>query len=114
MRTNILGTEYTIKTEINRKNELRLETRDAFTDISTKEIIIAYFEINPENDLKNIEYHKNKVLRHEIIHAFLYESGLWINSNLNENWAMNEEMVDWLAIQYPKIHKIFEELDILE
>ena len=25
-------------------------------------------------------------------------------------WAKNEEMVDWIAIQYPKIKKVFQQL----
>jgi hypothetical protein len=28
-------------------------------------------------------------------------------------WSQNEEMVDWLAIQSPKIFKAFQELNIL-
>ena len=46
----------------------------------------------------------NKVKRHEIIHAFLFESGLAENSA----WAQNEEMVDFFAIQFPKLLKAFE------
>lgn len=56
---------------------------------------------------------KNLNLRHEIIHAFLNESGLSSSSNKTDCWAKNEEMVDWFAIQSPKIYKVFEELDIL-
>ena len=58
-----------------------------------------------------VEYRK-QVLRHEIVHAFLFESGLDINSNKSEEWARNEEMIDWLAIQFHKIEKVFKELDI--
>lgn len=43
----------------------------------------------------------------------MYESGLWADSNHSENWATNEEMIDWYAIQSPKIHKVFEKLGIL-
>lgn len=44
-------------------------------------------------------------LRHEITHAFLYESGLADNSAVlaGEGWAKNEEMVDWFARQGVKI-----------
>lgn len=45
-----------------------------------------------------------RALRHEIIHAFLMESGL-DNSSLNAySWAVNEEMVDWFALQWDKIN----------
>ena len=43
------------------------------------------------------------VLVHELVHAFLYESGLSINSLSPSGWASNEEMTDWMAIQGPKL-----------
>lgn len=52
-------------------------------------------------------------MRHEVIHAFLFESGLAENSNISDAWAVNEEMVDWLAIQAPKIFKAFQKLNII-
>ncbi len=50
---------------------------------------------------------KNK--RHEIIHAFLFESGLAENSE----WAQNEEMVDFFAIQFPKLMEVFKNADAI-
>lgn len=59
---------------------------------------------------------QNKTLRHEIVHAFMWESGLWRNARaLNgDSWSMNEEMVDWIAIQFPKIQKVYVQLGIEE
>lgn len=37
-----------------------------------------------------------EVVRHEIVHAFLYESGL-------SEYAQDEQLVDWIAMQFPKI-----------
>ena len=48
-----------------------------------------------------------------IIHAFLLESGLDSNSNSADSWAVNEEMVDWFAIQSPKIFKLFNKLELM-
>lgn len=62
---------------------------------------------NP-NTMENIGLYKDKVCRHEIIHAFLYESGLDV-----ESWARNEEIVDWLALQIPKMVRIFKEVNCL-
>ena len=53
---------------------------------------------------ENLAEYKKVVIRHELIHAFLFESGLDAAS-----WAMNEEMVDWFALQAPKLMKAFEE-----
>ncbi|MFD1464645.1 hypothetical protein ACFQ4L_00875 [Lapidilactobacillus mulanensis] len=44
-----------------------------------------------------------KDTRHELIHAFLCESGLAENSD----WAQNEEVVDWIARQFPKLFETF-------
>lgn len=53
-------------------------------------------------------------LRHEIVHAFFYESGLGDNSAYFEGaWAKNEEMVDWIAVQGEKIYKAWQEANAL-
>ena len=49
-----------------------------------------------------------------LIHAFLNESGLRYNSFAPETaWARNEEMVDWIAIQFPKLMKAFRDADAI-
>ena len=111
---NILGTEYTIEYG-SCKNFPPLHGIDGYTDTSTKQIIVddmsmAEGEVESKKDLKT---YQKSVIRHEVTHAFLYESGLAENSSGNESWATNEEMVDWFAIQSPKIFKVFQELDIL-
>ena len=109
---NILGTNYTIIFESEDK-DTRLKDNWGFTDFYTKEIFIRKdIDQETENSCKNLIYFKNKVLRHEIIHAFLYESGLNENSKSSMSWAENEEMVDWFAIQYPKLKAIFKKLNI--
>lgn len=105
---SILGTQY--KIIIIPENDYRYKRdSDGWCDSSSKELLLFNFkqDLNSKRDLA--EYQK-KVLRHEIIHAFLYESGLSINSSWSNSWAMNEEMIDWLAIQEPKIHKAFKEV----
>lgn len=53
-----------------------------------------------------IELAEKQTIRHELVHAFLDESGLQENSNQFEgSWATNEEMVDWIALQGPKIYE---------
>lgn len=102
MKVNILGTEYTIYKQTEDENKLLREC-DGYCDSSTKEIFVAKFKYT-EDSFKNLEAYERKVLRHEMVHAFLYESGLCVNSE----WANNEEIVDWIAIQFPKIQKVFE------
>lgn len=110
---NILGTEWTIITCKKEESELlNGKYRDGVTDDSTRTIYIC--EKKPDCELQDYETWKKLSLRHEIFHAFLFESGLDASSYThNAPWATNEEMVDWFAIQSPKIFKVFQKLDIL-
>lgn len=113
-KINILGTDWTIRygTE---ENFPGLKDSDGYTDSTVHDIIIddmSYSE-GDSSRKKNIDAYMKQVLRHEIVHAFLAESGLDGNGNYADHWEYNEEMVDWFAIQSPKIYKVFEELDLL-
>jgi hypothetical protein len=55
------------------------------------------------------EYQQRKTLRHEVVHAFLNESGLSSSSNGMETWAT----VDWFAAQGPKICRVWKQLGCL-
>lgn len=74
---------------------------------------LSYATKKDDCELQDYEIYKRSVLRHEIIHAFLYESVLDASSSTSGAWAINEEMCDWFAIQSPKIFKVFQELNIL-
>jgi hypothetical protein len=63
---------------------------------------------------KTIEIAQKQTLRHEIVHAFFNESGLSDSSASPANgWAKFEEMVDWIAIQGPKIYAAWHEAGAL-
>ena len=63
-------------------------------------------------ELADFEKKKKKVLRHEIIHAFLLESGLQENFTHPE-YGHDETFIDWIAVQFPKILKAFKAADAL-
>ena len=113
-KVNILGSEWNVKFG-SEKEYPNLTNVDGYTDLSIREIVVDGMkalqgQIGTKADL---ESYQKQVVRHEIIHAFLLESGLDSNSNSADSWAMNEEMVDWLAIQSPKIFKVFNELKLM-
>ena len=113
-KINILGTEYSIYTNVKEEKEPRLKENYGFCDYCTKEIFLSKEVLTEtEDSMKNLKEYEDKVLRHEIIHAYLFESGLRENSKGSIAWAANEEMVDWIAIQSPKIFKTFQELEII-
>lgn len=105
---NILGEEYKINTKVLTEEDEYLNEVCGYCDSSTKEIIVAEFK-NDIGALRNLKTFEDKVIRHEIIHAFLDESGLKECSE----WARNEEMVDFFANQIPKMVKVFKELEII-
>ena len=112
-KVNVLGTEYTIRIVKETESELlNGKFRDGCTDESKHEILIC--EKKADCELQDYEAYKKVILRHELIHAFLFESGLDASSIVCTGaWALNEEMIDWFAIQSPKIFKMFIELDLL-
>ena len=98
-QVSILGSNWDIH-ESDEIQEPRLIGADGFCDDSVKEIFVdSLKKIDKSCAKKNLESYKKKVLRHEITHAFLCESGLSECSD----WATNEEMVDWIARQGPKL-----------
>lgn len=110
MKINVLGAEYSI-TKSHHPGDARLENIDGLCDETTKEIVVETYEgeDGKPNAKAQLDVQRKKVLRHEITHAFLFESGLAENSF----WAQNEELVDWIAIQGPKIYKAWEEAGAL-
>lgn len=113
MKVDILGQEYEICMDVSELEDTLLADCDGYTDRSTKRIIIA--REPPECELKDFNAYKKVVVRHELIHAFLYESGLDANSiwHLQKDESHPEQMVEWLAMQFPKMLKIFQELDVI-
>ena len=114
-KVNILGTEYTVK-ERSQKEDEKLNDCDGYTDWTTREIIVRK---EREQDLgvkslRNIDAYIRLVIRHEIVHAFLFESGLDGSAVNICVWTQNEEMVDWFAIQGQKIYKAWQEADALD
>ena len=109
-KVNILGTEYTVIVEKYDSND-NFDGCDGYFDGSVKEVHLA-ITTPLDHEIKDINCYRKQVLRHELIHAFMFESGLDVSSNDTESWAKNEEMIDWWAIQFHKIEKVFKELKI--
>lgn len=109
MKIDVLGTKYTL-IESTESVDATLVGKDGYCDTSIKKLVVEKMTAaqNSPNSKKNLVEYKKTVKRHEIIHAFLHESGLDTCS-----WAANEEMVDWIAIQFPKMLKAFTDGDCI-
>lgn len=112
-KVSILGTTYSVHTGVSYQEDVALKGLFGYCSHIEQKIVVGDlltcdgWSNEREEDLKAQE---RLTLRHEIIHAFLNESGLTSSSNGVDCWARNEEMVDWIAIQYPKIKKVFQQL----
>ena len=77
---NILGQEYKIVYECE-DEDIRLKDADGYLESYAKEIHIDKSIFEQDNNdplqMKNLDIYGRKVIRHEIIHAFIIESGLW-------------------------------------
>lgn len=110
----ILGTNYKVHTNVPVTKDRDLTDRFGYCSHKERRIVVADLNTieswaNESEEVKSAQM--RETLRHEIIHAFLNESGLMGSSATGLPWAMNEEMIDWFAIQLPKMIKIFEQLD---
>ena len=116
-KVTILGATYQIKEVDWAADELLKACGWAgYCNETSKLIVYARPSTLPDKEMMTADelaLELKQTLRHEIIHAFLSESGLSGCSSPAEVWATNEEMVDYFAIQLPKIITVCQELDIL-
>lgn len=97
-KINILGTEYEIVMQTEAENP-KLEDANGLCEFYSKKIVLRTGYEEEKNAFDNIFDFQVKVLRHEIIHAFFHESGL-------DSYAEDETLVDYLAVQIPKLSSI--------
>lgn len=109
MKLNILGAKWNIEYR-NADANPDLDGRDGYADPSANLIVIA--NKRKDDDVLDFKEIQKRCLRHEIIHAFLFESGLGLNFE-HSQYGHEETMVDWIAIQFPKILKVFKEAGCL-
>lgn len=110
----VLGQEYRIEYHY-AKDDVKLKDSDGYLEPYEKKIIISQDLIDiatgkneDEGCCNCLGIFVNKIVRHEIMHAFFTESGI------SYRYTREEEdfIVDWIANQFPKMKKIFEELGV--
>lgn len=95
MHIDILGTPYNIKFMTEKENP-KLNDRNGLAELYSKELIIKTGYEDDFNAYNNITEYREKVLRHEILHAIFHECGL-------DKYSNDEDLVNFLALQYNKI-----------
>ena len=101
-KITILGTEYAVE----RRTELEdpaMVGASGYTDRSSKRIVLGEFQRTQALDCDDVTAEEAETIRHEIIHAFFFESGL-------EGYGNDETLVQWIAMQLPKINRVLGEI----
>lgn len=115
----VLGTEYQVFTKVKLEDDLCLKEKQlaGYCNSISKTIVIgdaSTFESCKYDSPSTRETYEKATLRHEIVHAFMYESGLDSSALTYDGpWATNEEMIDWFAAQGQKIFSAWEDADAL-
>ena len=104
MKANILGQDYDILID----ETLKDRGRDGECLMYEKKINIKPVQDMLESDasMSSKVTSWNETLRHELIHAFFFESGL-------VEYGGDETLVDFIGEQFPKLRQIFDEAGCL-
>lgn len=105
MKVNVLGTEYDMQVKGKAEDDTLMRA-DGYCQNYSKKIVIKRTEDMLDGDA-SIDAKKSRnehVKRHELVHAFLFESGL-------DDRSDDEELVDWIAIQVPKLVRAFKDVE---
>ena len=105
MSVDILGTKYNVRIRTE-KEDPELKNLNGYCMTLSKTIAVE----DKRNNIAGEDDITKRTLRHEILHAFFYESGL----DNEAPWASSEEqLVDWIALQLPKIIKACQTVNAL-
>lgn len=101
---NVLGTEYQIQSSEDIHRTLMESQNTGECDMYAKVISISpqeYIINDSREDVRKSVY--NICMRHEILHAFFHEAGV-------DKYSADETLVDFIAMQFPKMKALFEEV----
>lgn len=106
---NVLGTPYRVDM-VPESEDPKLKDMDGYMDPSIKRIVVADVNQRPADNesVHNPEWFQKNIVRHELIHAFITESGL------EDAFWHNEDMVRWLAYMFPRLMAAFKEAGALD
>lgn len=115
---SILGTDYTFEVRKYRQDAtFELCNMDGYHDGPTKLMVVCDLATHPSYRFESSAHKASamkEIARHEVVHAFLFQSGLAESClEYGKGWATNEEMVDWFALQGPKIYAAWKQINAI-
>ena len=117
-KVNVLGTEYSIEYKDYDDDPAFIKHGiDGYCEQDTHKIVVGDLHTFPSFEDETEEFIRacmKHTLAHECTHAIFNESGLQDSSAVFDGpFARNEMLVDWIAIQGPKLYKIWQEAGAL-
>ena len=116
IKVDILGSEWTVHL-IDRNSDNRFDkfNADGFCDYTTNSIDVANYpgQGNPGSEDYSISDGRVQIkhcIAHEMVHAFMFESGLSADWEHPSHFGQDETVVDWIAWQCPKIMEAHKEV----
>lgn len=111
-KVNVLGTEYSLFLDVPEDADSILKECSGYCDKTVKRIVVV--DKAQESNLSDWMEYRKTIMRHELIHAFLFESG--IGGDCKWDFPGDEHpehMVEWISMQFPKILKAFQTVGAL-
>jgi hypothetical protein len=113
---SILGSEWLVCL-VDRTSDSRFDklNADGFCDYTTKSIYVANYPGQGKPGSEDYSIGDGRVqikhcIAHEIVHAFMFESGLAADWEHPSNFGQDETVIDWIAWQSPKIIEALKEV----
>lgn len=115
---DVLGTPYTIEIKgYSDDPAFAKHNIDGYCEHGTHRIVIGDLHTFPgwEDETEEfIDANMKHTLAHELVHGILNESGIQDSAHVYDGpWSKCEEMIDFWAIQGPKIYKIWEQANAI-
>lgn len=95
----ILGQPYEVVGPEEVDNPIKLDSVDGLAELYAKKLVVDLRAIGDPHNFENMEAYFMKVLRHEMIHAFMHECGL-------SSYVKDEQLTEFLAQQLDKMWEI--------
>lgn len=111
-KVDVLGTEYNLFLGVPESEDENLKNYSGYCDKTSHKIVVA--DKPQDCNLDDYISYRKQVMRHELIHAFMFESGLGGDSVWHVDGQEHpEQTVDWIARQFPKMLKAFQTVGAL-
>lgn len=109
---DVLGTPYSIYINVPEDEDELLKSCVGYCDKTIKRIAVVAHD--KECSLAEYAEYQKYLIRHELIHAFLFESGIGCDTVWDiVGQEHPEHMVEWIGMQFPKLLKVFQEVGAL-